>query len=227
MKNFRKMIAPALCAALGVAVVAGSIAVADPAKEKPAAGAAGAAPSGAPAEMQLPPGWTPQDMQAMVAAGTPGKMHEHLATGVGTWQGKTSTWMIGSDQPMSGQCTMTVAPMMDGRYIRTEVAGEMPGMGPYNGFGISGFDNVTGQFVSTWIDNHSTGIMNGTGELAQDGKTINWTFTHSCPITKKPAVMRQVETITGDNTRTLEMFGADPKSGKEFKMMRIEFAKKS
>ena len=28
------------------------------------------------------------------------------------------------------------------------------------------------------------------------------------------------------NTKTLEMFGTDPKSGEEFKMMSIEFTKK-
>ena len=43
--------------------------------------------------MQLPPGWTAEDMQAMMAAGTPGKMHEHLAKDVGMWQGKTTMWM--------------------------------------------------------------------------------------------------------------------------------------
>ena len=37
--------------------------------------------------------------------------------------------------------------------------------------------------------------------------------------------MREVETITGPNTKTLEMFGTDPKSGKEFKMMSIELTK--
>ncbi len=38
--------------------------------------------------------------------------------------------------------------------------------------------------------------------------------------------MREVETITGPKTKTLEMFGADPQTGKEFKMMSIELTKK-
>jgi hypothetical protein len=38
--------------------------------------------------------------------------------------------------------------------------------------------------------------------------------------------MREVETVTGPNSKTLEMFGTDPKSGKEFKMMRIELTRK-
>jgi hypothetical protein len=106
------------------------------------------------------------------------------------------------------------------------MVGEMPGMGPYHGFAIFGFDNVSQEFVSTWIDNHGTGMANGVGELSSDGKTLTWDFTYNCPITKKPVVMRQVETTTGPGRKTLEMFGADPKTGQEYKMMRIELAKK-
>ena len=39
--------------------------------------------------------------------------------------------------------------------------------------------------------------------------------------------MREVETSTGENTERFEMFGPDPKSGKEYKMMSIEFTRKS
>jgi hypothetical protein len=69
-------------------------------------------------------------------------------------------------------------------------------------------------------------MMIGNGELSRDGKTLTWKFTYNCPITKKPAVMQQVETVTGPKTKTLEMVGADPKSGKQFKMMSIELTKK-
>ena len=87
------------------------------------------------------------------------------------------------------------------------------------------FDNVSKKFVAIWLDNHSTGIMQGVGEQSSDGKTTTVSYTHNCPITKKPTVMREVETITGPNTKTLEMIGTDPKSGKEFKMMSIELTK--
>jgi hypothetical protein len=67
--------------------------------------------------------------------------------------------------------------------------------------------------------------MTGTGDLSSDGKTITWNFLYNCPIAKKPVAMREIETTDG-NSKTLEMFGADPKSGKEYKMMRIELTKK-
>jgi hypothetical protein len=101
----------------------------------------------------------------------------------------------------------------------------MPGMGPYNGFALYGFDNVSQKFVSTWIDSCGMGMAHGTGELSSDGKTLTWNYAYNCPITKKPTALREVETFTSADARRLEIFGIDPKSGKEFKMMEIELTR--
>jgi hypothetical protein len=215
----KSLIGIGLAAALAVGGVVGSFAVAEPAKD--------AAAAGQPPQMQLPPGWTMADMQACIEAGTPGPMHQWLAKGAGTWQGKTTMWMYPGSEPMVSECKSVVTPFMDGRYVKCEMSGDMPGMGPFNGFGLYGYDNVAGKFVSTWVDNHSSGIMNGTGELSSDGKQLTWKFEYMCPVTKKPAVMREVETITGENTKTLEMWTVEPKSGKEYQMCKIEFTRKA
>jgi uncharacterized protein DUF1579 len=212
----RKLFSSALVASVCLATAIGAIAVAQQSKDsKPGQ-----------AEVKLPPGWTEADMQACAMAGTPGKEHAHLAKSVGTWAGKNTMWMAPDTEPMKSECTSTVTSIMDGRYTKTEFKGEIPGMGPFHGVGINGFDNVSQKFVATWIDNHSTGILTGTGQLSSDGKIMTWNMVYNCPIAKKPVTMRQVETTTGPNAMTLEMFGPDPKSGKEFKMMKIELTKK-
>lgn len=216
MSFIKVFLAASLCTIV-LTLAAGSLALAEPPKDAKTA----AAPA-----VQLPPGWTEADMQACMIAGTPGKMHETLAKGVGTWQGKNTMWMYPGAAPVVTQCSSTVTPIMGGRFIKCDMIGEMPGMGPFNGFGLFGFDNVTQKLVSTWIDNCGTGILTGTGQLSPDGKSITWSYTYTCPITKKPASMRQVETVTSDSTRTLEVYTNDPKSGQEFKMLTIEFAKK-
>lgn len=194
---------------------------ADPAKDAKKA----TTPAAAQPEMQLPPGMTAEDMQACMEAGAPGKMHEHLQAAVGTWNGKSTMWMTPAAPPMKSECVGTFSPMMDGRFVKCEMTGDMPGMGPFNGFALYGYDNVAKEFQCSWIDNCGTGMMIGKGELSSDGKTLTWSFTYNCPITKKPTTMREIEKITGDNTRSLEMFGIDPKSGKEFKMMEIHFTR--
>ncbi len=209
------------------ALVAASFAFAQPAKDtkpaKPATTTTTPAhtptqPAGQP---QLPKGMTEADMQACIAAGTPGPMHEHLAKGVGTWTGKSTMWMTSESEPTVSDCTSTVTTMMDGKFTKCEMKGDMPGMGAFNGFGIYGFDNVSQKFQATWIDSMGTGMMTGTGDLSSDGKTITWNYTFNCPITRKPTIMREVERVTGPDSMTLEMFGPDPKTGKEYKMMEI------
>ena len=179
-------------------------------------------------DMKLPPGWSMEDMQACMAAGTPGKNHEMLAKSTGVWKGKSTMWMgPGMEPPMKSECTSTITTVMDGRYTKNVIEGDMPGMGPFHGLGFNGFDNVSQKFVSSWIDNHSSGIMNGTGELSADGKTMTWIYTYNCPIRKAPAKMREVHRYTSDNAMTFEMYGDDPKTGKEYKMMEIQFTRKS
>ena len=217
--ELKKLYASTMITLVSLAIVSGSIAIAAAPKDKtPAAPAA--------QEIKLPPGWTQEDMQACMLAGTPGKNHQQLFKGVGKWQGKNTMWMAPDAPPVVTDCTSTVTSIMDGHYVRVETVGEMPGMGPYNGQGTYGYDNVSGKFVCTWIDNHSTGIMTGTGQLSPDGKTMTWTSTYNCPITKKPAIMREIDTATGPNSQTIEMYGTDPKSGKEYKMISIELTRK-
>ncbi|MFO0875311.1 MAG: DUF1579 domain-containing protein [Phycisphaerales bacterium] len=196
-----------------------------PATTKPAAPAAPAAPAGGH-EMKLPPGMTEADMQACMAAAVPGPMHAKLAEGVGVWNGKNTMWATPQAEPTKSDSVCTISPMMDGRFFKCEWAGEMPGMGPFNGFSISGFDNTAQKFQSTWIDNFGTGMMIGTGDLSSDGKTMTWTYGYTCPITKKPTTMREIHRITGKDTRTMEMFAIDPASGKEFKMLEVQLTRK-
>lgn len=183
----------------------------------------------APQEGGLPPGMTEEDMammQACIEAGTPGEMHAFLAEGAGSWEGKSSMWMAPGTEPIPGTSSTKMSMIMDGRYATYEYSGDSP-MGPFKGFGLYGFDNVSQKFACTWIDSMSTGMMNGTGELSADKKTLTWTFTYNDPVTKKPATMREIERITGDNTRTLDMFMKDPKSGVEYQMMHIELTRRS
>ena len=184
-----------------------------------------AAPPAAEQQMQLPPGWTEADMKACMDAGTPGPMQEWLARGAGTWHGKSKMWMAPGTEPMVSEVKNTIKPMMDGRYVVCHYEGDLPGMGPFNGHGVTGYDNVSGKFVSSWIDNHSTGIMQGTGTLSSDNRVLTMNYTYNCPITKRPAIMREITTHTGPNTTTLEMYTTDPKSGKEYKMMQVDFTR--
>jgi hypothetical protein len=55
----------------------------------------------------------------------------------------------------AGSCTIT--PMFDGRFTKCEMSGDMPGMGPFNSFGLYGHDNVAQKFQSTELPAHRDG----------------------------------------------------------------------
>jgi hypothetical protein len=179
-----------------------------------------------PADFKLPKGWTPEDMQKCMMAGMPGTEHEHLAHGAGTWHGKTTMWMGPGSEAMHSDTTAVTKMVMDGRFAQTTVSGDMPGMGPFNGMATLGYDNVSKEYVCTWIDNHGTGIMHGTGTMSPDHKTMTINYNFNCPVTGKNAVMREVDTFVSENEFTMEMFMNDPKTGEEYKMMRVEYTRK-
>jgi len=178
-------------------------------------------------EMQipLPPGWTQEDMQACMDAGTPGEQHQLLQDKfVGDWRGTAKMWMAPGMDPMTIEANMKTKKVFDGRFIHTEATGESP-MGEFIGVGFAGYDNLRGKYVSTWVDNHNTSIMNGVGKVSDGGGTFTWTYDHMCPINKKPVTVREVYHFNG-SSMTIEMFGPDPKTGKEFKTMQFELNKR-
>ena len=175
---------------------------------------------------QLPPGMTEADMQSCMEACTPGAQHQRLAENVGVWQGKTTMWMTPGAEPVQSDCISTITSIMDGRFTKCEIKGEIPGMGAFNSLGLFGHDNITQQFQATWVSTCGTSMMVGTGKASSDGQTIEWQYTHSCPILKKPTILREVERHTGKDAMTLESYAIDPKSGKEYKMMEIAFTRK-
>lgn len=215
---------PCCFAVVGLAALSATLAFAQnpPAgKTPPAKAPSTKTPAATPpaGEMQLPPGMTAEDMQACIEAGTPGEMQAHLTSQVGVWSGPQKMWMSPESPAMESKCTSTITSMFDGRYAKCAVESEIPGMGEFHGEGIYGFDNVSQTFQASWIDSMATGIMNGKGELSSDKKTMTWSYTFTCPITKKPTTMREVQQSTGKDSMTMTMYTIEPKSGKEYKMM--------
>ena len=128
-------------------------------------------------------------------------------------------------QPMAeAKSTSVITSLMDGRYIQEESTGEMMGM-PFHGLGVTGYDNVTKKFVSTWMDNMGTGIMMSEGTADAAGKVITFTGSMADPMTGKLKKYRMVTTVADDDHHVFEMYIKDP-AGKEYKSMEITYERK-
>jgi hypothetical protein len=97
---------------------------------------------------------------------------------------------------------------------------------PFEGIATVGYDNAKKVFVSTWIDNMGTGLMKTSGPWDEATKTMTLTGTQTDPARGKDCHVREVFKVVDDNTQLMEMYGPDPMTGKEYKMMEIKFTRK-
>ena len=167
------------------------------------------------------------DMQAMMDTykklAIPGEPHKQLASLAGSWTTKTKEWMDPSKPPMESTGTCEEKVLLDGRFLQQECTGDMMGQ-PFTSIGVTGYDNFTKKYVTTWMSSMGTGIfvMEGTGSA--DGKTITLHGSHKDPMggdMKHHALWKFVDA----NTQTFEMYEAHG-NDKDMKMMEITYNRK-
>jgi hypothetical protein len=166
----------------------------------------------------------PQAMMEMYQKlATPGEPHKLFASLAGSWTTKTKSWMEPNKPPMESTGTCEQKMLLDGRFLQQECTGEMMGQ-PFTGIGMTGYDNHTKKYVSTWMDSMGTGIFFMEGTASADGKTITERGSYNDPI-EGPMKLRGVTKIVDNNTETFEMYGTG-KRGKEMRMMEIIYTRK-
>lgn len=170
------------------------------------------------------PQMDPVMMEKMKALMSPSAAHQVLEPLAGRWSYTGYFWMS-PDAPaeeMMGAAQNTL--VYGGRFLKQEIEG--PWMGEtFHGLGFVGYDNIKEEYVSTWLDSMSTGIMTVTGQYDQATKTLKQSGSNSCPLTGEKARYGRSEwTVTdGDhNTYTSYMAGPD---GNEFKTMEIKYTR--
>ncbi len=162
-------------------------------------------------------------MEAMTKAMTPGANHQLLSSFAGNWMFTTRMWTNPSAPPTESNGTATYESIMGGRYVRSTAKAMMMGM-PFEGGGIDGFDNVTGQFVSTWIDNFGTGITTFSGKYDPATKTITYSG-EMADMTKPMSKVRIRQTLRIVDDDHHEMSWYETRNGKEAKTMEIVFTR--
>ena len=164
-------------------------------------------------------------MKNWMAYATPGEPHKMLARSNGTWIGAVTMWMAPDSTPSTSTMTMVNKMVMDGRYQVSEAKGNMMGA-PFNGMSTTGYDNHKKVFMSTWIDNMGTGVMKLEGPWDEATKSTTLTGKMIDPMTGRECEFKEVYKIIDDNNQLMEMYGPDPKTGKQFKTMEIKLTRK-
>jgi hypothetical protein len=159
-------------------------------------------------------------MKAWMESAKAGPSHKMLADMAGTWEVNATSY----DNPKSpttskGSAVKTM--MMDGRFLKEELTGEMMGM-PFNGFGITGFNNTTRKFETIWLDSMGTMIMTGSGEGENGTCTVLMDFVD--PMSKQKMTAKGVTKVVDANKHVYTMYLMV--GGKEMKTMEAEYIRK-
>lgn len=165
---------------------------------------------------------TSDEMQAMMAYSTPGDIHKMLAKSAGSWTGKVTMWMQPGAPAMNGSATSVNEMILGGRYLQSKNTGMFMGQ-PFEGIGVTAYDNAKKVFVNTWIDNMGTGIMSMTGVWDNANKSINFSGSMVDPVSGKDIAVKQVWRFIDDNTQEMDMYSST--GGKEFKNMEIKYTR--
>ncbi len=170
---------------------------------------------------------TKMDMQEIMeihkTLGTPGEPHKLLAKLEGSWTTRNRSWTDPDTPPRESTGTCERKMILNGHYLQEDYSGDMMGM-PFTGISITGYNNHTKKYETTWIDSMSTGIFKFEGTASRDGRTITQECRYDDPV-RGPAVWRTVTRVKDDNTVEFEMFIA-PRGKKEEKMMEMTYSRK-
>jgi hypothetical protein len=180
----------------------------------------------APLLAQEPPEMSAEEaamMEAWQKAMTPGPEHAALAEMAGTWKFTNTMWMDPADDPVVTEGTAVRTMLLGGRVLEEKVSSEVMGQ-PFEGIGQTGYDNVTGEYWSTWFDNMSTGLMtlHGTWDEATDTGTFEGQAAD--PMTGGMKKVRMVSQID-ENGREHNVFYED-RGGEWVKTMELVYQRR-
>ena len=153
---------------------------------------------------------------------SPNDNHNVLNPLVGTWSHVVKWWMTPDSQPETSKGTTETKWMMGGRFLRHAVKGTAMGQ-PFEGMGLTGFDNGRQIYQTLWMDNMGTGMMLGEGTYDPGKKTLTDKGRFTDPMIGQRSY-RGVITFVDDVHYRYEMYVAD-KHGKEFRMMEIVYTR--
>jgi hypothetical protein len=161
-------------------------------------------------------------MDAIMKAAAPGTQHKLLSQMEGTWKATVKTFMDPSKPPDVTEVSCVHKMIMGGRFLQQQCSGQMMNA-PWEGTGMTGYDNLKQKYVGTWADSWGTGIMNSEGTETEPGKVITLTSQMQDPM-MGVMQLREVLRIVSDKEHVFEMYTTG-KDGKEMKMMEITYNK--
>lgn len=173
-------------------------------------------------------------MEAWEKAAALTENHKRLEYMSGEWNYVCKHWMDTAGEPSVSTGVAVARPLFDGRYYQSEHSGKFTMPGPdgqeqacdFRGISLTGFDNLRGKYVGTWIDNMGTGILMVEGTY--DPATKAFVYAGEMDDCMNPGTrikIREVIRVLDKDKHVFEWF--ETRDGKEIRTMEITYTRKA
>jgi hypothetical protein len=168
---------------------------------------------------------TPEEVEAMnrrwEAAALLGERHAALERLVGEWDVDVWVALGGAEVESKGKATYRW--LIEGRWLAQELECAVAGR-PIEGFGVTGYDNFKGKYVSTWVDDQSTAMLRFEGQMNAIGDVLRTYGVMDEPLTGEHdrPVMRVTRMVEAGHT--VEVHDLTRASGATL-VLKISYAK--
>lgn len=171
-------------------------------------------------------------MEQYQAAGKTGEHHELLKVFVGNWNAESKFWM-GPGEPTTAKAESKQELIMDGRFVRQTYKSQFEMPGPdgkmtkqeFHGEGLTGYDNLKKEFVSSWVDNMSTSLYTEHGQYNKETREFVMLGSALEPGSDVPVKSKSVIRIVSNDKHVFEMF-KERGPGNWNKEMEITYTRK-
>lgn len=146
-------------------------------------------------------------MEAWQRAMTPGPQHASMARMAGEYKLTVKMFMEPGGPPEVSTGKASRSMILGGRYLEETVHGTVMGQ-PFEGRSLTGYDNVTGRWWGTWVDNMSTGLMTSHGDWDEDAGVGTFWGEGTDPLTGEVQKSRTVVRRLDGGDELMEMYMA-------------------
>lgn len=165
----------------------------------------------------------PEVMAAMAKYMTPVEQHAEMAAKVGKWNVASKVWMGPGTEPMEMAAKADAHMILGGRFFVESFTGEMMGM-PFEGQSTMGYNTITEEFWSMWIDSMSTGFALATGTQAEDGTLEMKGMMHDAMSPEGRPYRLVTHPTKRDGSCQTDMYDTAP-DGSEWKVMEMVYSR--
>jgi hypothetical protein len=160
-------------------------------------------------------------MAEMMKYMMPGPSHETLKGMQGSWKAVVKSWFA-PGEPTVTEGTADCRMILGDRFLEQRFTGALMGQ-PFEGYGVTGYDNRKKEYSSFWVDNMSTGMMTMTGgTLDAATKEMSFKGTMDGP-DGTPVPTRTVTKFVSPDNHVFSMYASQ--GGKEALMLEITYTR--